>query len=141
MQICCAGTSLRFRPLQRKYQKGEAVAFQSEFTCPDPKRFLGNWGLKVTDGRKRVIPSIAKAGLSYDFEYPFEGGLGGLLPTLPPDPVQFPRKPLDLKFAVLLMRSSYEATDDLDFIPMDQFQAKVCDLRPFCSGSQLPCTM
>ena len=80
-------------------------------------------------------PSVAKAGLPYDFEYPFEGGLGGLLPTLPPEPVQFPRKPLDLKFAVLLMRSSYEATDDLDFIPMDQFQAKVCTLGPFCSGS------
>jgi hypothetical protein len=28
------------------------------------------------------------------------------------------RKPLDQRFAVLLMRSSYEAVDQLDFIPM-----------------------
>jgi hypothetical protein len=29
------------------------------------------------------------------------------------------------KFAVLLMRSAYDAVDDLDFIPMDKFQVKV----------------
>lgn len=34
----------------------------------------------------------------------------------PPCPAH--RKPLDQRFAVLLMRSSYEAVDQLDFIPM-----------------------
>lgn len=45
-----------------------------------------------------------------------------------PDPVLFPRKTLDMKFAVLLMRSAYEAVDALDFIPMDKFQVKVGSL-------------
>lgn len=40
----------------------------------------------------------------------------------PPQPIKFPRRALDSRFAVLLMRSSYEAVDDLDYIPMDRFQ-------------------
>ena len=36
----------------------------------------------------------------------------------PPSPVLFPRRNLDQRFAVLLMRSSYDAADDLDFVPM-----------------------
>ena len=32
------------------------------------------------------------------------------------------RKQLDIKLAVLMMRSSYEAVDLLDFMPMDKFQ-------------------
>lgn len=35
-----------------------------------------------------------------------------------PEPVLFPRKALNQVFAVLLMRSAYEAVDALDFIPM-----------------------
>lgn len=35
---------------------------------------------------------------------------------------QFCRKQLGLNFAVMLMRSTYEAVDALDFIAMDQFQ-------------------
>ena len=35
-----------------------------------------------------------------------------------PEPVLFPRKALNQVFAVLLMRSAYDAVDDLDFIPM-----------------------
>lgn len=35
-----------------------------------------------------------------------------------PEVVAFPRRRLDFTFAVLLMRSGYEAVDDLDFIPM-----------------------
>ena len=35
-----------------------------------------------------------------------------------PEPVLFPRKSLTQVFAVLLMRSAYEAVDDLNFIPM-----------------------
>eukprot|EP00955_Chlamydomonas_euryale_P114001 366245-Chlamydomonas_euryale.AAC.36 len=42
----------------------------------------------------------------------------------PPQPVMFPRRSLDQRFAVLLMRSTYEAVDDLDFMPMDKFQVK-----------------
>lgn len=40
-----------------------------------------------------------------------------LLP-LPPGPVAFPRRQLELNFAVLQLRSGYEAVDDLDCIPM-----------------------
>ncbi len=36
--------------------------------------------------------------------------------------VRFPRSRLDIKLAVLLLRSSYETVDELDFIPMDRFQ-------------------
>ena len=35
-----------------------------------------------------------------------------------PEPVAFPRKALDQRFAVLLLRSTYEAVDALDFIAM-----------------------
>jgi hypothetical protein len=37
-------------------------------------------------------------------------------------PVQLLRPVLNLDFAVLLMRSSYNAVDELNFVPMDQFQ-------------------
>lgn len=40
------------------------------------------------------------------------------------EPVAFPRKQLDQRFAVLLMRSSYDAVDALDFIPRQQFEVK-----------------
>lgn len=39
-----------------------------------------------------------------------------------PEPVRFPRSRLDRRFAVLLMRSTYEAVDDLDFVAMNNFQ-------------------
>ena len=35
-----------------------------------------------------------------------------------PEPVLFPRKAVSQVFAVLLMRSAYDAVDQLDFIPM-----------------------
>lgn len=35
-----------------------------------------------------------------------------------PEPVAFPRKALDQRFAVLLLRSTYDAVDALDFIAM-----------------------
>jgi hypothetical protein len=41
-----------------------------------------------------------------------------------PEAVRFPRKPLQLNFAVLLMRSSYDAVDALDFLPMEQFEVR-----------------
>jgi hypothetical protein len=50
-----------------------------------------------------------------------------MLAPSPPEPILFARRMLNLKFAVLLMRSAYEAVDALDFIPMDKFQIKVSD--------------
>lgn len=44
-------------------------------------------------------------------------------------PVQLVRRPVDQSFAVLLMRSGYNAVDDLDFVAMDEFQAKFFDIR------------
>ena len=41
---------------------------------------------------------------------------------LPPDPVRFPRAPIDIKLAVLLLRSTYETVDALDMMAMDTFQ-------------------
>lgn len=36
-----------------------------------------------------------------------------------------PFRQLELNFAVLLLRAGYEAVDELDFIPDDEFQKKV----------------
>eukprot|EP00198_Chlamydomonas_reinhardtii_P010335 XP_001699672.1 predicted protein [Chlamydomonas reinhardtii] len=47
----------------------------------------------------------------------------------PPEPVMFPRNKLTQPFAVLLMRSAYEAVDDLDFIAMNDFQKQFWRLR------------
>ncbi|KXZ54425.1 hypothetical protein GPECTOR_5g79 [Gonium pectorale] len=47
----------------------------------------------------------------------------------PAEPVLFPRKALNQTFAVLLMRSAYETVDDLDFIPMNDFQKAFWKLR------------
>ena len=49
---------------------------------------------------------------------------------LQPEPVKFPRKTLDQRFAVLLMRSSYDAVDALDFIPMDKFEVGAGGTQP-----------
>jgi len=59
-------------------------------------------------------------------------GLGDAITRVfppPPQPVLFPRKALGQAFAVLLMRSSYEAVDSLDYIPMDSFQVKFWKFR------------
>lgn len=67
--------------------------------------------------------TVARA--SFDVAYEFEDAFSSLSLPLPPEPVLYPRKMLNLKFAVLLMRSAYEAVDALDFIAMDKFQIKV----------------
>lgn len=46
----------------------------------------------------------------------------GLLPFQPAETVKVPRKTLDQRFAILLLRSTYEAVDALDYMPMDEFQ-------------------
>lgn len=48
--------------------------------------------------------------------------------TLPP-PIRFPRRPMNTRFAVLLMQSGYKAAEDLKFVPMDAFQIKFWKLR------------
>lgn len=47
----------------------------------------------------------------------------------PPAPVVLARKTLDKDFAVLLMRTGYNVVDDLDFVPMDVFQAQFFEIR------------
>jgi hypothetical protein len=49
--------------------------------------------------------------------------------SIRPPPMRIPRTSLYRPFAVLLMRSSYEAADDLDFVPMDRFQKDFFLLR------------
>ena len=39
-----------------------------------------------------------------------------------PDHVGIPRTRMELTFSVQLMRLSYSVVDDLDFVPMDEFQ-------------------
>lgn len=39
-----------------------------------------------------------------------------------PDHIGIPRKRMELTFSVQLMRLSYSVVDDLDFVPMDEFQ-------------------
>ena len=48
----------------------------------------------------------------------FDGAWGLLGTPTQPEPVLFPRKLLDQRFAVLLLNSMYDAVDNLDFIPM-----------------------
>jgi hypothetical protein len=47
----------------------------------------------------------------------------------PPEPVKFPRSKVSVPFAVLLLRSAYEAIDDADVMAMDAFQATSWKLR------------
>ncbi|KAA8499286.1 hypothetical protein FVE85_6871 [Porphyridium purpureum] len=49
--------------------------------------------------------------------------------VLRPPPVRQFRAPLDLAFAVLLARSTYNAMDELDFMPTDRFQREFFLLR------------
>lgn len=73
------------------------------------------WGLYQPLPAGASVPEIAAAG---------QWGLPFSLPA-PPEPVRFPRKALNLRFAVLLMRSSFDAVNTLDFIPMDKFEVRL----------------
>jgi len=46
-----------------------------------------------------------------------------------PRPRSLPRRRIDIDFAVLLMRTSYATADELDFMPMDEFQKRQFLLR------------
>lgn len=85
------------------------------------------WRQSVKSLRSSRKAAIARA--SFNVAYEFEDAFSSFSLPSPPEPVLFPRKMLNLKFAVLLMRSAYEAVDALDFIPMDKFQIKFWKLR------------
>jgi hypothetical protein len=53
---------------------------------------------------------------------------------LRPKPIQLLRSPLNQDFGVLLMRSSYNALDQLDCVPMDQFQRDFFLVVSVCTG-------
>jgi hypothetical protein len=67
------------------------------------------------------LSSVAPPG-SGDLATRLARALPFQLPITNPEPVKFPRKGLDQRFAVLLMRSSYDAVNALDFIPMEKFE-------------------
>eukprot|EP00892_Ulva_mutabilis_P004717 jgi/Ulvmu1/2617/UM014_0068.1 len=69
------------------------------------------------------VPNAAQASVA-GFQLPWSS-----FGKVQPGPVRLPRKQLVLNFAVLLMRSTYEAVDALDFIAMDQFQIRFFKLR------------
>ncbi len=64
-------------------------------------------------------PSHAATPLTTQEADNFQSKLQRKLRKSPP---KLLRQNLNLDFAVLLMRSSYNAVDELDFVPMDQFQ-------------------
>ncbi|XP_024403433.1 uncharacterized protein [Physcomitrium patens] len=85
------------------------------------------WKSSVARLRRNQESVIARA--TFNVAYEFEDAFSAFALPQAPDPVLYPRKMLNLKFAVLLMRSAYEAVDALDFIPMDKFQVKFWKLR------------
>ena len=70
---------------------------------------------------------VALASPSAPNQY-LPGSSGFSLP-LPPEPVRFPRAPLNIKLAVMLLRSTYETVDAMNIMPMDQFQIKFWKAR------------
>lgn len=66
-----------------------------------------------------LTPSLARhlnfMQSAYSFSFPPNLDFSHLVQ---PEPVAFPRKALDQRFAVLLLRSTYDAVDALDFIAM-----------------------
>jgi len=73
--------------------------------------------LGLTSGASFQVLHQPEADAADLFEF-----IQSIFPSAGPRPVSVPRKQLDLAFAVLLMRSSYNAADALDFMPMDKFQ-------------------
>jgi hypothetical protein len=82
--------------------------------------------IKLKQGRRGTAPIRAILDLDWsDSPRDWASRASTFIPPPAPEPVKFQRKRLDLKFAVLLMRSSYEAADELDFVAMNKFQVKV----------------
>ena len=80
------------------------------------------------------IPELLKHALHLVMQDSNAAGLPGnfadIFAPTQPEPVLFPRKSLTQVFAVLLMRSAYEAVDDLNFIPMVRLALCLCTCAP-----------
>lgn len=74
------------------------------------------------------LSPLPSSTLPAPFLSPLSDALNHLL-NPPPPPVLLARKPLAQAFAVLLMRTGYNAVDALDFVPMDRFQAQFFKIR------------
>lgn len=75
-----------------------------------------------------VLTSSSSAALASYLPPSAAPTFGGAFPQ-PPEPVKFPRSKISVPFAVLLLRSAYEAIDDADVMAMDTFQATSWKLR------------
>jgi hypothetical protein len=82
-----------------------------------------------TTGAASAAPPVAQGE--------FETGGAQLLRAFRPKPPRLLRPRLDKDFAVLLMRASYNALDDLDCVPMDQFQRDFFLIRQGTGGSRV----
>ena len=70
----------------------------------------------------RLLP-FARSSLMMSDEAPTLADFGKFMERKSrPDHVGVPRKRMELTFSVQLMRQSYAVVDDLDFVPMDEFQ-------------------
>ncbi|KAL3684406.1 hypothetical protein R1sor_002428 [Riccia sorocarpa] len=97
--------------------------FRHRWTIPSKKSRAQNLS------RANFCTLIRASVFGPELSYELADQLNAWIVPAPPEPVQFPRKNLNMKFAVLLMRSAYEAVDDLDFIPMNKFQQRFWKLR------------
>jgi hypothetical protein len=79
--------------------------------------------------------SAAAGGSGAVLERAGSSGLSVLLPGMPPEPVGLPRRRLTPAFAVLLLRSGYEAAEALRYIPVSAV-LPVCP--QLCSLSSWP---
>ena len=83
--------------------------------------------------RSRGRPRPGGARCAVDFSpvhRPPDGSLASrLLRLTRPRPVTLARRDLDQKFAVLLMRTSYDVLDGLDIVAMDRFQRAFFERR------------
>ena len=104
--------------------------------------------LNPTEGRRAVLSALTAALLTPLSPFPASAAFGeaSVLSALPqstrdwqrvgfleeklrPKVRALPRRRMDLDFAILLMRSSYQIADDLNFMPMDVFQKDMFLLR------------
>ena len=70
----------------------------------------------------RISLSLTMATTN-DYILERQSGISGLIDNFKkPQHIGVPRKEMFLPFAVQLMRQSYNTVDDLDFVPMDEFQ-------------------
>ncbi|KAK9807874.1 hypothetical protein WJX72_011848 [[Myrmecia] bisecta] len=83
----------------------------------------------VWGGAAAVLLSAPQAALAASLPGISGSNLFDMSSFTQPEPVLFPRKAVDQRFAVLLLRSTYDAVDALDFIAMDTFQVKFWKVR------------